>query len=783
MIAAGIVGRNGGCVLASLTNTARRTALMFLLICAGGHNVHAAMLSAIRLGNSESESQHEVRVNDAPVVEQVFETMEGEGKLPGRRPSPSSASSTASIEFRAKVSPTEQNYLTLRVWGGDKDWFPLHLVDARDGRDFGNIWWHVTSEPPLPGRWIYRTVPIPKAMTEGRTEAVLRLQTTPSVEKPGAFRNPGDQKPPEAQRQTFAIHGIYTHTEPCFEVPADEVQGRRFVWGDQRKKPADYASIEERLLERARRDIKFTLAQDVNRSMFNAGHRRLTRMLAAMGLIYNTKWSGHYRDESIPPRVRDAIDTHVRRQAAQGGDPGKMFYRGWGSHGRIAHAYSQLHEVFAKNGWLEEQIELETPAGKLSKTRREAYADFFHDAFEWRRSDRRHYTNQPLYVSHTLYRLQKALRQLGDPRALSEKQSLWYVREAMGLVPLRSREFAIEAEAANFPWFNITDKGLTREIGYVDAYGELTGSMLPVVEDTGSPEVREQVSKALAARAIVRIPDNDSDGFRMLRGVGFMSWRKPTYPFRVCYSGINEAAVLGDPVALRLAQLEIEHGRPYLLPEEPERGPHWDPALTMKDYENYLRIRDLPPSSYRLPMEPEQGDMVWADEENGVFAFRHGEDRAYGSFFMPQEPAGRAVGDFAVVQFTRPDHELLVDMIAQNESPPSGLSLTVDTPEGPRTFPQTPLPPGMSAWQELPPNSIDRRAGRAYFYRMQFGDYLIGMNTTEKGTYRESSYQLALPPGTSAALDVATGQEVDVSRPVEVGPQTTKVLHLRRESR
>lgn len=755
--------------------------ILLVWVATGGF-LRAETLSSIRPGDAASESAHAVRAEDAPVVEQVFESAAGEARVSGRRPSPPDPAKPAAIQFEADVLPSGQNYLTLKVWGGGKDWFPLNLLDPATGKDYGNIWWHVTSEPPLPGRWIYRTFPIPKEITEGKKRVSLRLQTASSLPSPGAFRNPGDPKPPEVQRPTFAIHGIYTHTEPCFEVPAEEVQGKPFVWGPPpREKPADYPSIEERLLERARNDIEYTLKQDVNRSIYDAGHRKLTRMLDAMGLIYNTKWSGHYHDESIATRMRDAIDTHVKRQAAEGGDPGKMFYRAWGSHGRVAHAYSQMHGVFEKNGWLDEPFEMKTPEGNVTKTRRQAYADFFHDAFEWRRSDRRHYTNQPLYVSHTLYRLQTALRQLGDPRALSEKQALWYVREAMGLVPLRSREFAIEAEAANYPWFNITQKGLTREIGYVDAYGELIDSMLPVVEDTGSPEVKAQTSKALAARAMVRIPDNDADGNRILRGIGFMSWRKPTYPFRICYSGINEVAVLGDPVALRLAQLEIEHGRPYLLPAEPERGPHWDPAKTMKEYEYYLKVRDLPPSPYRLAMEPDQGDMVWSDEENGVFSFRHGDDRVYGSFFMPQEPAGRAVGDFAAVQFTKPDHEFLVDMIAENESPESGLSLTVDTPAGPRTFPQTPLPPGMKAWQELPPNSIDRRAGRAYFYRMKFGDYLIGMNTTEKGSYRESIYKLDIPDGFKSATDVATGKEIDTSKPVEVGPQSTKVLYLGKE--
>ncbi len=365
---------------------------------------------------------------------------------------------------------------------------------------------------------------------------LLRLQNVPVPEVIGAFRNIDQEPPPVAYRPTFAVYAVYTHTEPFFNVPADERQGKPFVWGPQRKKPDAYPSIEQRLLEPAHKDIAAVKGANVMRRDYGTGHRRTLRDLAALGLIYHTEWSGHYHDESIPPRMRNAIDLNVKRQAQQGVDPGTMFYRGGDGHGYIGLAYGRMHDVFEQKGWLDEPMTLEYPDGARTMSRRQAYADFFNDGFEWRRQDRRHYTNQPLYISRAIYRMQNALRKLAPKRALTEPQALWYIPEALGIEPLRSREFGIFGDMAGFPFYTITNKGLTRELGYVDAYGELTGSMLWLVRETGCPLVKQQAVKALHARSIFRIPVNDNQGYRALRSIGFMSWRGPQHPFDIRYN-------------------------------------------------------------------------------------------------------------------------------------------------------------------------------------------------------------------------------------------------------
>lgn len=442
----------------------------------------------LNLGNPDSEEKHLVEESN---------TEKGFGGLdqPYRRIVPGN-DEKGWIAFDATISPDELNYITIRVWGNEDTTGPLNLYADKEDINLGDIWGFEVGKEPFPGWWIYRTYTIPQEFTKGKTELRLRLQ---------------------AQSPTFAVYNIYTHTEPYFEIPAGEQKGERgepFVWGPVREKPEDYPSIEQRYKERALSYMDHMMKQEVVGSEFGNRHRRLTRALYAQAYIYHTEWGDYYHDQRIPPRVRDAIDVHVKRQARLG-DPGKMFYRAWMSHGRIANAFCLMSEQFEEHGWLEEKIILEGPEGEERAVKRgEAYGDFFHNAFVWRRKDRRHFTNQPIHNSLTLYGTQAALRKLKDDRALTKEQALWYVHEAVGIEPLRSRGFGIRGDAAGFPFYTVTPRGLSREIGYTHGYGDQSGSMIDRYRRTGSEKIKEQTAKYVETRSYFRIPANDEEGYR-----------------------------------------------------------------------------------------------------------------------------------------------------------------------------------------------------------------------------------------------------------------------------
>lgn len=754
----------------------RRTLPLFLgLLALPAASGHAEILTHLDVGNTAAESAAGVLVAQAPVVDTADSALGDTA----RRLVPASAGDTASITFTANVSPSQPNYITLRVWGGDTAWGAIHLAIADSNLNLGSLWRHTVSEPPFHGRFIYRTVVIPIEFTLGQTSLVLRLQTSPSPEYTGGIVLGEAPAPKPVNQPSCAIYDIYTHTTPWFTPPPEAVQGQPFVWGPPVEKPAGASeTLEDILVGRARADIETALQNNIERSQFGPGHRRDIAQLAAYGLIYWTPWSGHHFDSSIPPRVRNAIDLHVQRQSAQGGDPGSLFSSGWDAHGQIALAYSRLHDVFAAKGWLDEPVSLKSSGRTITLPRRQAYANFFQDAFEWRRSDRRPGEGRALRSALAITRLQRALRALGDPRALSEAQTLRYAHEALGLVPLRASEFGIVAADANYPYAAVTGAGLFRDPGYAADTPAANRALVSLAEENADEQLKAQARKIAAARAIFRIPANGPAGERVLRGISSVDWLAPAYPGRVAYAGIDEAAVLEDPALLRLAQLEIEHGR-YFIPLK-ARDADWDPADSIRLVEHYRKIKDLPPTETRLPMEPGAPDSVWADAEIGVFAFRHGDTIAYGSFFNNDSSEGRAVGDLGVLEFIRPDMARLVDFRPSASLPRSGRSLVVKLPFGERSYAQPPPPAGIADWRESPPDAIDRRAGLAYFYRLQYGDYLVGMNTTRPGTYRETSYDLAFPDDASSAIDVATGRPVGTKKPLSIAPGETRVLFLQR---
>lgn len=728
-----------------------------IIVSSFGQSIDSGILTSLDLGNKESEKYYEVKTSNADILS---EDETAPGAL-GRRIISASEEESAWISFNANLSSKQKNYITIRVWGDDNSWGAVSLYADDADIELANLWQLNTSQSPLPGGWIYRTYWIPEEITSGVSVLRLRLEGN--------------------RGKCFAIYNVYIHTNPFFEPPVEDIIPDAFVWGDVRPKPADFPGIEERLLERAKSDIEYTMAADLNRSMYMPGHRHIVRMAAALGLIYHTEWSGYYHDESILYKITDALDVQVKRLSEEG-DAGKMFYRGWTPFGELGKAYSQVHTELQELGLLDSLIDHDGDPTTAKIPRRMAYSDFFYDAFEWRRSERRHYTNQVFYICRDLYRINGALQLLDKDRALKEAQILWYVYEGMGINPLHGAEFGVQADAAGFPFRTITDKGLTRELGYVDGYGELTNSLITLVEESGDPLTKEMVSKAVHARSQFRIPTNDEDGYRALLSIGFMSWRAPSYPFRIEYSGIREAAILEDPVSIRLAQLEIEHGRPFLLDAVPGRGAHWNPIYQIKDVEYFRKVKNMKPSAHRLPMLPGQGDYVWSDEQVGVFVFRHNDVRMYGSFFCTDATNGKAIGKTGRLRYTQENMDRLVDFDIEYQAPPSGLFVKVDLPYGQRLYEQAPTPPGIKAWQEMP-NTIDRRAGLAYFYRLHYGNYLIGMNSTQKDTYRENSYTLEIPDGYQSAVDVSTGNKIDITKPYTIAPATTKILYLIKEDK
>ena len=707
------------------------------------------------------------------------------------------------MRFVMESAPEEKNYLTVKLWGSDNRLSHLYLRDQEgrwviatpesmrrggDNASWTPVWEFAGGTPggPFPGRFIYVTYPIPREMTEGRSNVTLHLQAAGE-----SFGDPMDVP-------SQGIYAAYTHTEPFSGFAEQEPQGEPFEWGPPRPAPKD-ASLEEKLKDEARELID-ELVSGSGLSTDNY------RGLEALTQAYHAQWSEYYHDEEIVRLVRDTIDAFIRDQEEQGEGPAGP--GGWHEHGNLAHAFVQVSGAFKEMGLLGETFEAEGEGGAHGfryATRRDRYARFFHDALEWRRSQddgaRRRVANQVISVDRAIYRMNQALQKLAPELSMPEEQALRYLYESAGMEPFFSawprHEWVRPVAKADYPFHVVSYKGNAREVGLGTSYGDGAPSRFARLADEIDDEKFTERARDLArARAtMTRRPSNDGVGNAVLRAPVTFGWRgrSAAYPGRIRYTSAPflQAAALEDPISLRLAELYIEHGRAFS--EGPPRVNQIVPRV-----EAYRKVKEHLPTEHRLPMEPDSEDFAWADEDLGVFAAKHGDTMISGSFFLDKggiTPYGR-------IHYTTPEIERIATIKVDVEvkaaahtytiddglpggrenvlggrqrkaaAPPPGL---IDRPEGPSPpqFTREISEAGTDQWM-----GSDERSSMADLYQVEFGDYLIAMNTTTGNTYREQTFTIDAPPDATQALDLVSGEMLDPSEPLELGPRSTVVLYL-----
>ena len=151
----------------------------------------------------------------------------------------------------------------------------------------------------------------------------------------------------------------------------------------------------------------------------------------------------------------------------------------------------------------------------------------------------------------------------------------------------------------------------------------------------------------------------------------------------------------------------------------------------------------------------------------------HGDVLVHGSFFVSKHsPVAR-------LHYTTPRIDRLADVLPDlrfSDGKSRGAEFVGD-----RNWVRPPAPviEHVGQWREQ-----DIRASLAGFYQLHYGNYLIAMNTTEEGTYRESAFELQEPDDLdldqpmTEALDLVSGKMIDLTKPVIVEPRSTVILYL-----
>lgn len=668
--------------------------------------------------------------------------------------------SGGSVTFTIKIEPAKQNYLTARLWGGDVGETVLYLyhkgkqigVKHSDWPPFDTLNWR-TREPRLPGRFFYMTYLIPDSITQGRIDKITLKLVSKGYMYGYASTYEDAQHLQEDSSQ--GIYAVYTHTDPFFVPPADEPQSEPVILGDPRPAPTG-ADIYEYAKNQSQELINLALMRSLPGTKDTLG----------IAKAYNQKWYTQYKNPFILNRVIDAVDTYVKKDNISDLD--------WMGPGELAMAIVEVYEDAENAGLLDVNLQ--------GNSRRDIYADFFKRAINYQTQpqNRGGLTNQDIYIITSVYRTNLLLKKISSENALSEDVALDYVYQAIGLRPYKGRHTPEQGVTQStsyryiiggpiflcndWDYYWVTSSGSAKEHGFVCHYGEMAHQLATLAHLTGDQDVHEQAIKMITARPPFRVFDNDADGHIALRIESAVGWRHNWFTGRIEYADpyFKAAAVLQDPVSVRLAQLFIEHNRVFEDVDRPEL------PLMVERIDNLEQVLQMPPSTFRLPTRDDQPDFAWADEGIGALVFKHLGRRAW----IVMNWRGAGINKIARVHFSEPTFDRIANIRIDCQFTPKGQSMIRPAEQcGPFVEPGTEL----ATDGEILPLAAGALGGKGDFYSMRYGDYLIGMNCTENRTF-----ELEIPEDDIGkdVTDLITGDTVTPEGSFSIQPCTTVVLYL-----
>ncbi|MEF8788328.1 MAG: hypothetical protein V5A84_04600, partial [Planctomycetota bacterium] len=327
-------------------------------------------------------------------------------------------------------------------------------------------------------------------------------------------------------------------------------------------------------------------------------------------------------------------------------------------------------------------------------------------------------------------------------------------------------------------------------------YGEISSSLADLVELVNDPAVRRRAIECARARTVFRQFHWDKDGYRGLRTEGVIGTRHNNYPGRLRYGKrpLFVAATFQEPVTLRIAQLYLKHNRAF-----DEYEGRKTPLKRVMAVNAYREIADRPPSDYRLPTRPGQGDFLLTDEQVNAVAVRHDYRTLYAVLNWHNQKSG-GINNIARIHYTTPRVDRIANVRMKTKYRASGEYYTkrdvvgIDHPHNPQHAKNPDsyrLPWGTTeahrvlAGMKLPIatgpggqslSDRDPRKMTGTFLRLRYGDYLIGMNRT-RGEHGKS-YTIQVPKDVPRAKDLASGETYGSGATVEVSPDSTAVLDL-----
>jgi len=737
-------------------------ALLALLIYSAPLRAAAGIVDVITFGDMTSEEQHQL----TPTRSEAFM---GGLDQPARRllPLDPPSGDGGKVAFTMKVDPDRPNYFTLKLWGNDSGEDRGRLLLFIDGkqagiRHLGDVDASIdilANHPRNLGRWTYTTAVLPKAMTKEKQSIAIEIRALGRI---WVYGDTWERFQKNIEQPSRGIYRAYTHTDPCFIPPAEEKQGPAAVDAPVRTSPGP------EVLDEIKGRVNGELTKLMSASRLNQ------MQLQLLARAYHVKWANVYHSDEVVTRLADALDkVHAAykqnpKLAQFDRDTPNADWFGFGPCGDVIRL-------------LEPQLK-----PRMTEQRRANWTEMLIASRDWHRTARRQYTNQSMIKDlYGIYLANRGIAVCDPSKAMPEAEAKRYLYEAVGLQPwLGSDTPSGPAKPLGDRYMQLTEKGLTKELGYVGSYGEVLDWMgaiyeatRPSVDQPGDERIKAQLAKAARARAVFRHPLLDEGGFRAMALEQTVGWRDHHYPGYVTYTQrptrdagpFEAAAATVDPVLVGGAQQLIADNQFFAsMREVMKENTFRVTAGLLCTPDQYELIKSQPSSSIRLPMTPGQPDFVFADPEIGVVArARQGINfLARVHFLTPTIERDATVWqdvqfDDSGMTWTRDDRV----MEAQTKRHEKSRGDVRPAFEG-DVLPIAKIPPGT----RFKPGDENVYAGKGTFYTNRYGAYLIGMNCTTDRTF-----DMAVPDDFKGAKDL-NGGAIANEAVVKVGPRATVVL-------
>ncbi|MGN7862402.1 hypothetical protein ACTJI8_17600 [Microbacterium sp. 22303] len=488
--------------------------------------------------------------------------------------------------------------------------------------------------------------------------------------------------------------------------------------------------------------------------------------------------------------------------------------------------------MVAMNGataWFDDlTVDAPEPIVASPVARRDAYRDMLVSSRDYWMQNSRFYTNQAQIAAIGIYQANRGLSLLSPGDAWSETRARRWIHESIGLKPFLGSELpdGTRTVPLGTDYAVVTPKGLTRELGYVGNYGEVTDWLVMMYESltrghgaVEAPEVREQILKIIKTRAYFRHFDVDAEGKRISRLETEIGWRNEVYPGIADYvqpthwdsSPVMAAGAFGDTDLVGWTQEMFDDGQfgPQLQLLTTNLGTRVGLAATRTLARDLPDFRAAAASSARMPAGWSAPDYVFTDEVAGAIAVKNGQELFFASLYWR---ARAGVNGWGRVHLVTPSLQRSATVRERTDGELSATTFTVqdwvtwdyainDATGGPSPIPaggwsapgdvvhqafsgevmqQAKLPAGVDPTFGSPTLGTEAAlVGLAPFYQLEYGRYIVAMNTTLDQTFRLGTSQKGkarvLSAGPHGRQDL--NSTVELQRPIKIGPRSTLVLY------